>query len=62
MRTPKQLYVQTSNVYKCELEKCIICGSRLEQSDYLYGRKIVQAMTSVMQIGYYAKGCANRAY
>jgi hypothetical protein len=57
MRTPKRLYLQTSNVYKCELEKCLICGSRLEQSDYLYGRKIVQTMTSVMQIGYYAKGC-----
>jgi hypothetical protein len=44
-------------VYKCELEKCSICGSLLEQSDYLNGRKIVQTMSSVMQIGYYAKEC-----
>jgi hypothetical protein len=57
VRTQKRLYLQTSNIYKCELEKCLICGSRLEQDDYLNGRKIVQTMTSVMQIGYYAKGC-----
>jgi hypothetical protein len=29
----------------------------LEQNDYLNGRKIVQTMTTVMHIGYYAKGC-----
>jgi hypothetical protein len=57
MRTQKGLYPQTSNVYKCELEKCFICGSRLEQKDHMNGRKTVQTMTSVMQIGYYAKGC-----
>ena len=57
MRTQKRLYPQTSNVYKCELETCLICGSRLEQSDYLNGRKIVQTMSSVMQIGYYPKEC-----
>lgn len=57
MRTQKQLKPQISNVYKCELEKCLICDSRLEQSDNLNGRKIVQTMTSTMQIGYYAKGC-----
>jgi hypothetical protein len=44
-------------VYKCELEKCSICGSPLEQSDYLNGRKIVQTMSAVMQIGYYPKRC-----
>lgn len=57
MRTQKGLYAQTSNVYKCELETCLICGSQLKQSDNLNGRKIVQTMTSTMQIGYYAKGC-----
>jgi hypothetical protein len=57
MRTPKGLYPQTSNVYKCELERCLICGSQLEQKDHLNGRKTVQTLTTVMQIGYYAKGC-----
>lgn len=57
MRTQKRLYPQISNVYKCELEKCSNCGSPLEQSDYLNGRKIVQTMLAVMQIGYYPKRC-----
>lgn len=57
MRTQKQLYPQISNVYKCELEICSICSSRLEQSDYLTGRKIVQTRPSVMQVGYYPKWC-----
>lgn len=57
MRTPKQLYPQISKVYRCELEVCSNCGSLLEQSDYLNGRKIVQTMSGVMQIGYYPKRC-----
>ncbi len=57
MRTQKQLYPQISNVYKCELKSCLICDSRLEQSDYLNGRKIVQTIPSVMQVGYYPKWC-----
>lgn len=57
MRTQKQLYPQISKVYICELEACSICGSLLEQSDYLNGRKIVQTMSSVMRIGYYPKRC-----
>jgi hypothetical protein len=44
-------------VYTCELEVCSICGSLLEQSDYLNGRKIVQTMSEIMQIGYYPKRC-----
>lgn len=58
MRTPKQLYPQLSKVYTCELERCSNCGSLLEQSDYLSGRKRVQTMRAVMQIGYYPKRCS----
>ena len=58
MRTQKQLDPQISKVYTCELEVCSICGSLLEQSDYLNGRKIVQTMSEIMQIGYYPKRCA----
>lgn len=58
MRTPKQLYPQSSKVYRCELEVCSKCGSQLEQRDYLNGRKIVQTMSGVLQIGYYPKRCA----
>jgi hypothetical protein len=57
MRTQKQLYPQTSNVYTCELETCAICGSQLLQSDCLSGRKIVQTMSSVFRIAYYPKQC-----
>jgi len=57
MRTQKRLYPEISKVYICELEACSICGGLLEQNDYLNGRKIVQTMTSVMQIGYYPKRC-----
>lgn len=57
MRTQKQLYPETSKVYTCELERCSKCGSRLERSDYLSGRKIVQTMSLVLQISYYPKQC-----
>lgn len=57
MRTQKQLYPEISQVYTCELEICSSCGSRLERSEYLNGRKIVQTMTTVMRIGYYPKRC-----
>jgi hypothetical protein len=57
MRTQKQLYPQTSQVYTCELEICSVCGHSLERCDYLSGRKTVQTMTSVMQIGYQPKRC-----
>jgi hypothetical protein len=57
MRTQKQLYPRTSNVYTCELETCAICGSQLVQSDCLSGRKIVQTMSSVFRIAYYPKQC-----
>jgi hypothetical protein len=57
MRTQKQLYPQTSNVYTCELETCAICGRQLVQSDCLSGRKIVQTMSSVFRIAYYPKRC-----
>lgn len=57
MRTQKQLYPRTSNVYTCELETCAICGSQLVQSDCLSGRKIVQTMSSVFRMAYYPKQC-----
>jgi len=58
MRTPKQLYPQISKTYTCELETCSICGSLLESSGYLNGRKTVQTMSSVMKIAYYPKRCS----
>lgn len=61
MRTQKQLHPQNSKVYICELEVCSSCGSLLEQSDYLNGRKIVQTMSGVRQIGYYPKRCPQPA-
>lgn len=57
MRTRKALYPQTRNMYKCELETCGFCGERLQQSATVSGRKIVQTLTTTMQIGYYGKKC-----
>jgi hypothetical protein len=57
MRTEKQLCPGISTVYTCELETCPGCGSQLERVGYLNGRKTVQTMTGVMQIGYYPKRC-----
>ncbi len=59
MRTPKQLYPQISKIYTCELETCSACGSLLEISDYLNGRKTIQTMSSIMRIAYYPKRCPN---
>jgi hypothetical protein len=57
MRTQKQLYPEISKVYTCELERCSICGSQLVPGDYQSGRKIVQTMSTVLQIAYYPKQC-----
>ena len=57
MRIAKQISPQTTKIYKYELDKCLKCDSSLKQSDNLSGRKVVQTMTGVLQIGYYAKKC-----
>ncbi len=59
MRTSKYLLPTEKSVYICELEHCSVCGSALEQGDYLNGRKVVQTTNSVLSIGYYGKQCAN---
>jgi hypothetical protein len=59
MRTPKQLYPQSSKTYTYELETCSICGCPLTQEEYTNGRKIVQTMESVMKIAYRPKRCLN---
>ena len=59
MRTKKELYVQTSTVYKCELERCPTCGEAMVTCDYTSGRKTVQTMSEVMFIAYRPKMCVN---
>lgn len=59
MRTPKQLYPQTSKIDTYELKTCPICGHLLKQEEYTNGRKIVQTMESVIKIAYLPKRCLN---
>ena len=59
MRTAKELYPQTSKVYKCELEFCPTCGGPMLQCDYTSGRKTVQTLSEVLFIAYRPKYCAD---
>lgn len=59
MRTRRALYPQTSEMYICELDQCPLCGDQLKLSRYSSGHKIVQNLSSTVEIGYWAKQCDN---
>jgi hypothetical protein len=59
MKTPKELYPQGREIYTCELEICPMCGWKLMACSYLNGRKTVQTMTGVLEVGYQPKRCVN---
>ena len=59
MRTCRELYPQSSEMYMCELESCPICGDPLNLSEYSSGHKTVQTTASVLEIGYWPKQCDN---
>lgn len=57
MRTAKELYPQTALVYRCEVERCPACGSRLVSCSYHSGRKTVQTLSVAMRVAYQPKRC-----
>jgi hypothetical protein len=57
MRTPKQLYAQRTEMYKCELENCPTCETPLVACDYSSGHKSVQTLEAILQIAYRPKYC-----
>ncbi|EIM64961.1 hypothetical protein DespoDRAFT_03174 [Desulfobacter postgatei 2ac9] len=57
MRTRRTLYPQTSEMYICELDQCPLCGEQLELSRYSSGHKIVQNLSSTVEVGYWPKQC-----
>ncbi|MCI0526004.1 MAG: transposase, partial [Nitrospira sp.] len=59
MRTLKELYPQTTEMYSCELENCPLCADVLLPCQYSSGRKTVQTLRTVLNIGYWPKHCAN---
>jgi hypothetical protein len=59
MRTRRALYPQSSEMYMCELEECPVCKGSLSLSEYASGRKIVQTLSSTVEIGYWPKQCDN---
>ena len=59
MRTPKELYPQVSEMFVCELDHCPICEGPLTVCDYRSGRKTVQTLSTVLQIVYWPKQCAD---
>lgn len=61
MRTCRTLYTHSSEMYTCELESCPVCGEPLTLSRYSSGRKIVQTLSSVLEVGYWPKQCDNPA-
>lgn len=52
MRTSRELYPQPQKMYTCELEGCPVCSKPLGLSKYWSGHKIVQTLSSTMEIGY----------
>ena len=61
MRTRRALYPQTSEMYICELDQCPLCGEQLELSRYSSGHKIVQNLSSTVEVGYWPKQCDNQS-
>lgn len=59
MRTRRVLYPETSEIYICELDQCPLCGEQLELSRYSSGHKIVQNLSSTVEVGYWPKQCDN---
>ena len=59
MKTPKELYPQARKIYTCELETCPACGEKLTVCNYRNGRKTVQTMRGVWEVGYNPKHCNN---
>ena len=59
MRTRRALYPQSSEMYTCELESCPVCSEALSLSEYSSGHKIVQTLSSILEIGYWPKQCDN---
>ena len=57
MRTRRILYPQTSEMYICELDQCPLCGEQLELSRYSSGHKIVQNLSSTVEVAYWPKQC-----
>ena len=61
MRTRRALYPEISEMYICELEQCPSCKKPLSVSRYSSGHKIVQNLSSTVEIGYWPKQCDNPA-
>ena len=59
MRTAKNLEVDRSVVYECELLKCATCNCPLSKCNYRSGRKVVQSLDEVLAISYQPYRCMN---
>ena len=59
MKTPKILYPEEREIYTCELEVCPACGEKLLKCNYQNGRKVVQTMKGIWEVGYTPKRCSN---
>lgn len=59
MRTAKNLAVDRSVVYECELSECVTCNSPLSKCNYRSGRKVVQSLDEVLAISYQPYRCMN---
>ena len=59
MRTAKNLVVDRSVVYECELLECAACNTPLSKCNYRSGRKVVQSLDEVLAISYQPYRCMN---
>ncbi|MGB0385585.1 MAG: hypothetical protein ACPGWR_12245, partial [Ardenticatenaceae bacterium] len=59
MRTAKELPVDMSILYECELSSCPICNTHLSKCNYRSGRKTVQRLDEVLQVSYQPYRCLN---
>lgn len=59
MRTRRKFYPQSLQMYTCELESCPVCSAPLSLSEYSSGHKIVQTLSSTLEIVYWPKLCDN---
>jgi len=61
MKTAKNLSPLPSELCRCELEYCPICGRLLSNCDYRSGNKTVQTLNGVYGIAYQPKCCLNQS-
>jgi hypothetical protein len=59
MRTPQELYTETTQICQCELESCPVCKGRMRIA-YVSGPKLVQTLQGPIGVVHLPKQCLQK--